>query len=305
MTDAQAAAAPEARAAGTIYDLGYQRYEGPRLGRANAVRTLIAFSFRSAFGLGRGEKAKIIPALVLALVFIPAFLQVAIAAASGNTGIINYAQHLQFVALFLSLFAAAQSPELVVMDRQHGVLALYLSRSLRSTDYALAKLVAFVGAFLVMTLGPELMLFAGKVMMSASPWPAFVAEWPKLGPIVGGTLMTSVYLASIALALAAYTSRRAFASAGVIAFFLLMSAVGGIARAIATGDGKRYAVLLNPFVVVIGFVNWLFDVQAQIGRRRSLVVQAALPGQWYFYVLAATAVIAVAALLWRYRRADA
>ncbi|MDQ6925357.1 MAG: hypothetical protein M3154_03880, partial [Candidatus Eremiobacteraeota bacterium] len=75
--------------------------------------------------------------------------------------------------------------------------------------------------------------------------------------------------------------------------------------AIATGDARRYAVLLNPFLVVTGFSNWLFDVQAEMGRRRSQVTQAALPGQWYLYVLLGTCVLAIAALLWRYRRADA
>ncbi len=296
-------ALPNERAAGTIYDLGYQHYEGKRLGRANAVRTLIGFSFRSAFGLGRGEKAKAIPSIMLLLVFFPAVIQIAIAAASGRQDVINFAQHLQFVALFLSVFAAAQAPELVVTDRQHGVLALYLSRSLRPTDYALSKLVAFIAAFLVMTLGPELVLFLGKVLSSASPWSALQTDWKLLGPIIGGTGLASCYLASIGLALASYTSRRALASASVLGFFLLMSASSGIAMHIATGDARRYAVLLNPFAVMTGFANWLFDVQAQKGRR-GLVVRANLPGEWYLYVIAGTCVIGVAALLWRYRRSD-
>ena len=49
----------EPRAAGTIYDLGYQRYGGQRLGRNNAIANLIRYSFRAAFGIGRGPKAKL------------------------------------------------------------------------------------------------------------------------------------------------------------------------------------------------------------------------------------------------------
>ena len=57
-------------AAGVIHDLGYRRYDGPRLGRAQMVRALVWHSFRSAFGFGRGAKAKIVPVIafvVLAL----------------------------------------------------------------------------------------------------------------------------------------------------------------------------------------------------------------------------------------------
>ena len=56
----------ESQNAGAIYDLGYQHYTGERRGRGYAFRTLLGFSFRSAFGLGRGEKAKSLPALVAA-----------------------------------------------------------------------------------------------------------------------------------------------------------------------------------------------------------------------------------------------
>src|SRR5262245_55042294 len=190
------------RAAGTIYDLGYQRYAGHRLGRLNAIRTLFTFSLRTAYGLGRGDRSKLIPGGILLVVFLPAIIQVGVASATGRPEFINYAGHLQFTALLLALFAAAQGPEMIVTDRQHGVLSLYLSRPLTGTDYAFAKLAALVGAMLVLTLGPQLLLFLGKVFMVADPWTALKAEWRKLLPIAGGTFVTSVFMASIGLALA-------------------------------------------------------------------------------------------------------
>ena len=48
---------------GVIHDLGYQHYDGPRLGRPAIVRALAWHSLRSAFGLGRGARAKIVPVL--------------------------------------------------------------------------------------------------------------------------------------------------------------------------------------------------------------------------------------------------
>ena len=215
----------DARNAGAIYDLGYQRYTGERRGRRYAFRTLLAFSFRSAFGIGRGEKSKTLPVLVTALVYMPALIQIGVASSSGMVNFISYANHLQFTSFLLALFAAAQAPELIVTDRQQGTLALYLSRPLRAVDYPMAKLAALTAAMLVLTLGPQLMLFLGRVFISDTPWPAFVAEWPKLFPIVGGTLLVSLFFAAIGLGLSSMASRRGYASAGVISFFLLTAAM--------------------------------------------------------------------------------
>ena len=46
---------------GVIHDIGYQRYEGPRLGRGYASRSLFVHSVRGAYGLGRSAWAKVLP----------------------------------------------------------------------------------------------------------------------------------------------------------------------------------------------------------------------------------------------------
>ncbi|MFL5778277.1 MAG: ABC transporter permease, partial [Chloroflexota bacterium] len=71
------AARPIARA-GSIYDLGYRRYEGPRLGRAHAVRSLIAHSFRTTYGIGRGGRAKIAPFVFGGMAVLPAVVAVGV-----------------------------------------------------------------------------------------------------------------------------------------------------------------------------------------------------------------------------------
>src|SRR3954471_22142922 len=175
----------EARAAGTIYDLGYQRYAGRRLGRNNAIANLIRYSFRAAFGMGRGAKSKLLPMIVTGVVFLPAIVQVAVASATGRPEVVNYAGQLNFSAFLLALFVAVQAPELVVTDKQQGVLSLYLSRPLTATDYAMSKMFALSGAMLCITLGPQLFMFLGKVLLSATPWTLFKTEYPQLGPIIG------------------------------------------------------------------------------------------------------------------------
>ena len=300
MADAGVARAP--RVAGTIYDLGYQRYAGQRLGRFNAIGTLFRFSLRTAYGLGRGDRSKFIPGAILLIVFLPAIIQVGIASATGRPEFINYAGHLQFTAFLLALFTAAQAPELIVTDRQHGVLSLYLSRPLTGTDYAFAKLAALVAAMLALTLGPQLFLLLGKVFMVPSPWAAFKDEWRKLMPIVGGTFVTSVFMASIGLALASLAGRRAFATASVIAFFLFMPAASTLIRSLAAGDVRRYLVLANPVYLMTGFANWLFAIES---KRRSVIGRADLPGKTYLYTILAVCVVCIVILWSRYRRSEA
>ncbi len=297
---------------GTIYDLGYQHYDGPRLGRWSVIRTLAAFSFRTAFGTGRGNKSQIIPYLVLLLVYLPAMIMVAIASALGRPESINYAQYLPAVTFFLALFTAAQSAEVIVTDRQYGVLSLYLSRALHTADYVAAKLIAFTGALLVLTLGPQLVLFAGKILIAAQPWQAFTTNYRDLWPILGGTLLAACYMSFIGLALASFAARRAYAAASVIAFFVFMPAVANIARVIITNeDDRKFAVLANPFVLITGFANWLFDVQVNLRARAQFnaaairtVARAGLPGEYYLYVMLGTCVVALGLLILRYRRTE-
>jgi ABC-2 type transport system permease protein len=286
----------EARTAGAIYDLGYQRYTGERRGRAAVIRTLIRFSFNSAFGIGRGEKAKSMPILVVAAVYLPAIVQIGIASAMGSTSVIHYAAHLQFTAFLLALFAAAQAPELIVSDKQHGVLSLYLSRPIRAADYAIAKVVALTLAMLVITLGPQLLLFVGKIFIGAAPWAAFKTEFTKLFPILGGTLLTSVFIASIGLLLASFAARRGYATASVIVFFLLAPAVVEMFRSVTSGDIKRYSILFHPVYLITGFADWLFAVEA---LRRTAVGRAELPGQLYMYTMVAVSALCITLLIRR------
>jgi ABC-2 type transport system permease protein len=291
----------ETRAAGTIYDLGYQSYSGERLGRANAMWRLLQYSFRAAFGIGRGQRARLVPSIILLVVFIPVVAMLGVASLTGQLEMINFAQYLEFTAFLVALFAASQAPELVVPDRKNGVLALYLSRPLRGTDYALAKLGAIVLAMLVLTLVPQFAMWIGRVVLPPDAWAAFKIEYPKLLPIIGGTLGTALYMGSVGLAIASFCSRRAFANAGIIAYFLLLPAAVSIIHRLATGDAKRYIVLAHPVWLLTGFTNWLFDIEAQ---RRSAIGRAELPGSAYLWTLLGISAVFTALLLWRYRRSE-
>jgi ABC-2 type transport system permease protein len=292
----------ETRAAGAIYDLGYQTYGGARLGRNHSIANLIRYSFGTAFGLGRGARAKVLPMLVLGIVFLPAIVQVGVASATGQPNLVNFAGYLQFTAFSLALFAAAQAPELIVTDKQQGVLALYLSRPLTARDYALSKFFALTAAMLVLTLGPQIWMFLGKVFLLDKPLEMLKSEYPKLGPIFAGTVMTSLFVAGISLAVASLAARRAYATAAVIAVFMLLPAATEIVRTLTVGPVRKYARLGNPIVILTGFTNWLFDVQA---NRRSIVSRLDLPGEAYLYMMMVVIVLSVLLLVQRYRRYNA
>jgi ABC-2 type transport system permease protein len=314
VAETSAASTATGRAAGTIYDLGYQHYTGPRYGRWHVIRTLAAFSFAAAFGRGRGSKAQVIPYIVMTLVFLPAVIQIGIASALGNPDMISYANYLSAVTFFLALFAAAQAPEVIVADRQYGVLSLYLSRSLSTLDYVAAKLIAFVGAMLALTLGPQIVLFFGKIIVSTDPWTMLTTTYKDIWPIVGGTFIAACYMAFIGLALAAFAARRAYASASVIAFFVFMPAIGEIAKAIIQNpDDRRYTILAQPFMVITGFANWLWDVHTsprqvpnQFGARNAAraLSRAGLPNEYYLYVVLGTCAVALLLLALRYRKTE-
>ncbi len=151
---------------GSIYDLGYRGYDGPRLGRRHAVAALVRHSMRSVFGIGRSGRAKILPAFCLGLPALIALILVGIRALAGAGAAARRARRsspattgcTRIVAVFPILFVAAQAPELLGRDQRYRVLTLYFSRALRRTDYALAKLAALSVGVLAILLLPQLLL---------------------------------------------------------------------------------------------------------------------------------------------------
>ena len=62
MTSGQTVQPPVANAVeGTVFDIGYQNYTGPREGRNRARLSVYKDGVRTSLGLGRGARAKILP----------------------------------------------------------------------------------------------------------------------------------------------------------------------------------------------------------------------------------------------------
>jgi len=293
---------------GSIYDLGYQGYEGPRLGRPAAIRALFWHTVRSCYGIGRGGRAKIAPFTLAGLAALPAIVGVgiaAIAAQSGEVGNvlegnspIRYATYHGLVSTLVMLFCAAQAPELLGRDQRFGVLPVYFSRALARFDYAVAKVLGLVVSLLAMVVLPYLVLFIGRVLVASDPIEGLANELPNLVPLLVQSLLTSSLLGTMAMAISAFTSRRAYATVGIIAAFLIPSIVVALVIGTLSGSVADWIVLLSPIDVLDGSNAALFDASPE----NSAVADAGLDAVAYYGTAVAGVAIAVAVTIRRYMR---
>ncbi|HEX8939071.1 MAG TPA: hypothetical protein VF763_02820 [Candidatus Limnocylindrales bacterium] len=293
-------------AASSIYDLGYQHYAGPRLGRRAAFVALYVESLRACFGLGRPGRAKIVPVGLLVLALIPAIIAVAVEALLGGVGggrirnPIRYDNYFPSIVQFIVLFVAAQAPELVGRDQRNHVLSLYFSRALQRLDYAAAKLAALVSALLILSLLPQAVIFAGKVLGATDIVAALGDNLALVPAIVGSSVAAAIVMAALALATASLTPRRAYATIAIFALFYLTISVSAVAFEASSGDLHRYVLLLAPTGALEGLTAFLFGE----APARPLS-EAAIGGELYALTALVMAGLGIAVLARRYARIEA
>jgi ABC-2 type transport system permease protein len=299
--EAAVARAATAGAGGVIYDIGYRGYDGPRLGRRSAVWALFAFSFRAAFGLGRSGRAKVVPWGALAIISLPAVVQSAVIATAGPLGAragggFTYDNYLFRMNLLALVFLAAQAPELLVGDQRQRVLSLYFAHALERVDYALAKLAAMVASLLVVAVVPMLVLFLGQTFAASDPFGSFRDQLGSLPGIMGSAAVYVLIYAAVGMSITAFTPRRAYATAAIVAVFLVGSAVSPLLRRAGAGIGD-WTILLNVNTVAEGVRHTLFG-----GEPNGAVATASLDGVAYVGMALAVVAVGVVAYLWRYQR---
>ncbi|MDQ2876508.1 MAG: ABC transporter permease [Actinomycetota bacterium] len=263
------ASAGPAGPAGVIHDIGYRSYGGPRLGRAAIVRALTWHSLRSAFGLRRGIKAKIIPVITFVIMCLPAVVNAAAVALSGDHARqVSYDTYVAPLrALVLVAFLAVQAPEVVSRDLRSHVLPLYFARPIRRGDYPLAKLAAFFLACLILIEVPLLLLCLGTVSQVHGGG----AVWAQTRALFPGLLLGVAWaalLSGLGLLLASFSGRRAFATGAVAVYFLLTLTLAQLLTSIGRSDFgaarhgppsalAQVAGLISPFTVLDGLRQWL------------------------------------------------
>ena len=245
--------------AGVIHDIGYRRYDGPRLGRPYAVRTLFLDSLRSAYGLGRTAKSKVLPFLLLAVMAVPAAVMVAVTIVIGLTELpVHYTAYAMVLPPIVGLYVAAQAPQLFSRDLRYRTITLYLSRPFERLDYVVAKSAALAAAIAILQLLPLLVLYGG----------ALLAELPLRRETEGFlqglavAIVLSLVLTGLGGLLAAVTTRRGLGVAAIIGLLSVsygaVNAVAGFAASEGNDTAATYAGLFSPFTLVDGLQAWVF-----------------------------------------------
>jgi ABC-2 type transport system permease protein len=282
----------EPAAGGVIYDIGYQRYDGPRLGRRNAVLALYIHGVRGVFGLGRPAKSKVLPWLIVAIMFIPIIVLVAVMSRAG-TQVERYDFYPFQMQAPLAVFLAAQAPELLSRDQRYQVLPLYFSRPIRRSDYALAKLAAMLTALFALIAVPLLVYYLGSIATVTHHAGQVRHQTAQFGVGIANGVLYAIVLGVLGMAIAAFARRRAFATAAVIGVYIITAAMSGALGSLQ-GSGGRYAQLVAPFQLVDGVRVWLLH-----GKQ----IHHLAPAQGAYAAAAvALVIVGVAALLGRYRR---
>ena len=286
------------RETGAIHDIGYRHYTGPRLGVPYIARSLTVHSLRGAFGLGRATRSKVVPFLLLAAMVVPAFVISLVVVLGGADELpLEYTSYAVRLGAVVTIFVAAQSPQAVSRDLRFRLVALYFARPISRATYVRSKLLAMSAALFAFLTAPLVVLYVGALLGELDVWDNTVGF---LKGVVGAA-MFAVVLASVGLAIAAWTPRRGIGVAAIVTVLTLLGGISAIVSGVAEEQDQDtlagWAGLISPVAIVDGVQVWLLN--------SSAAVVAGPPGEWGGPAFALAAVALVAAcyflLMRRYR----
>ena len=242
---------------GTVFDIGYQRYEGPREGRHLARRAIFIDALKSSLGIGRGGWAKVIPWMFVAPPLAIGFIFASIAyfanqtLGEGLSDAIDLPAHVSLFEVsgyFIFLFAAVMGPELTCPDRRNKVFDLYLVRPITVADYLFSKWVAFCAILFGVTLVPQLALWLSSLMVVPNAVEWFSEEWLRLPRMLGASAVIAVFATAFVFLVSTLSDRRAIASVIMIGIVMVAPMILGIASLFAGSDNliRGLVPLLDP-----------------------------------------------------------
>lgn len=250
-------------AEGVVYDLGYHRHEGSRLGRPGALRALYRDGLRRVLGLRRRARSKVLPWGLLAIAVLPAAAFIGIAVLTRQFGVedvtfFSHADYFDLTGTIALLFVAVATGELLVPDRVNGVLQVYASRPLTANDYLLGRAAALATVVFSFMYIPHLVLLIGRAWVADAGFGSYVTS--HLGDLWQTAVASLVYfaaLAPLAFLLAAYARRPAIA-AGVFIGIMALSSPATRALVVEAGFDPFGLFALQQHPVVVK--DWLMGV---------------------------------------------
>ncbi|MFJ3668008.1 ABC transporter permease [Streptomyces sp. NPDC090106] len=283
-----------------IHNIGYRSYDGPRLGRSYATRSLYSQSLRGAYGLGRSVKSKVLPMLLFVVMCVPAAIMVAVAVATkANDLPVDYTRYAIIMQAVISLYVASQAPQAVSRDLRFKTVPLYFSRPIETADYVRAKYAALASALFALTATPLLVLYVGALLAKLD----FGDQTKGFAQGLVSVALLSLLFAGIGLVIASATPRRGFGIAAVIAVMTISYGAVSTLQAIADVQGSSGAV---PWIGLFSPVTLIDGLQSAFLGASSAFPGGVGPsnGEGAVYVLAVLGLIAAAygLLLRRYKK---
>ena len=294
--------------AGAVFDIGYQRYTGEREGSSRGRAAILKDGIRTALGFGRGGRAKILPWAFITILSGLGLIFAIIAGAAermggpGAAAEMNLPSHNDYYAIasvILYVFAAVVAPELLCPDRRNGVISLYLVRPVSTTDYIGAKWVAFFVVMLGAVWAPQIILFLGLCGGDPVPMDYFRKHWQDIPKFLAAGAAMAAYATSLAMLVASFTTRRAYASVFLVGLVLITAPFSiGMAQQLDGAVGQWVSMFSITDIpvhvndIIFGEVSEMTEHSPARTLPRSVLIG------WY----AAWTLIPLAGLWWRYKR---
>lgn len=251
-----------ARPRSEIYDLGYRPYQGRYVWRGRALLGLMWDDFKRALGAKASGKYKLIVFLLVAAELLIFFFHLLTSQAAdlmdpGAIGTFRspFSAFYGTQTLVLLFMSALFVPQLLCDDRRYRMYPLYLARPIQAYDYILFKGATAFGLLTALTLGPAVLLFAGKAFLAQDAL-QYVGEHSRdlWALLIAGPLIALFY-ASFAMALSSLTTSRGYAAAAIIGIAFLSGIVSTLIFAVTQ---KTWVTLANFDEAVLKVMEWLF-----------------------------------------------
>jgi ABC-2 type transport system permease protein len=293
---------------GTVFDIGYQRYDGVREGLNRSRLAIFKDGVRIALGLGRGPRAKILPWLFIGVLSFIGLIMALVAGAVNRLGgpgtaekahLPSHSDYYGIASIIVFVFAAVVAPELLCRDKRDGVINLYLVRPLTGSDYIGARWLAFLTVMTIALWLPQVILFLGLAGGDPTPVTYLRNHWLDVPRFLLAGAALALYSTTLAMLTASFTSRRAYASVFLVGLFVITTPFTiGLAQETA-GKVGEWISMFNLTNIPVHVNDVIFGQVSNItedapARKLGPTILVA----WYFLWT-----IVPAGVLWsRYRR---
>lgn len=290
---------------GAVFDLGYQPYDGPRLGRRGAVAATVRDGVRRIIGLRRKARKKILPWALFTIAVLPVvavvglsfFTQTILGEADGDNLFASHATIFTLTSPLFLIFAALAGPELLIPDREEGVLSVYASRPMRISDYLGARAVALGVAAAGFLIIPQLIMYVGLASLDPDGWfSGLTSNAGSVPKILAASFFYALAYGAPAFLVSLYAKRLGPAW-GVYLAIMFLSTAFAVGISSSTSGIGRYAALgalqFHPDIVL----DWIFGKTTV----REGITAAGFGPMWSVGIIVGVAVITWLIGLRKYR----